>query len=107
VSSGIELVQLDLNNVSDKKSSNWPKEAREVTPHFKPRIIINNINNMQKVKAEWGYFRTKSAALPTRSSCILGMIGGTQYPARLRKINLRRSGIYLLGPFRSVTTKTQ
>ena len=40
--SGIELVQLGLENVSEKKFLKIAEEAREITSHFQTRLIIEN-----------------------------------------------------------------
>jgi thiamine-phosphate pyrophosphorylase len=40
--SGAELVQLHLKDVSEKKILKLAKEAREITSHFQTRLIIND-----------------------------------------------------------------
>lgn len=39
--SGIELVQLQLKDVSDKKMLKLAQEAREITSHFQTRLLID------------------------------------------------------------------
>ncbi|MFT4698933.1 MAG: thiamine-phosphate pyrophosphorylase, partial [Flavobacteriaceae bacterium] len=39
--SGTELVQLGLENVSEKKFLKVAKEAREITSHFQTRLIVS------------------------------------------------------------------
>ena len=51
--SGAELVQLCLENVSDVKFLEVAKEAREITSHFQTRLIINNNYKIaREVKAD-------------------------------------------------------
>ena len=40
--SGAELVQLRLKNISEKKLLKLAEEAREITAHFQTRLIIND-----------------------------------------------------------------
>lgn len=40
--SGIELVQLNLTDVSEKKISKIAHEVREITSHFQTRLLIRN-----------------------------------------------------------------
>ncbi len=52
-SSGAELVQLRLNNISEKKYLKFANEAREITSHFQTRLILNNYYKIAKeVKAD-------------------------------------------------------
>ena len=46
--SGIELVQLRLKNVSDKKMLKLALEAREITSHFQTRLIISEHYKISK-----------------------------------------------------------
>jgi len=51
--SGAELVQLDIKNISDKKFLKIAVEAREITAHFQTRLIINDHYKIAKeVKAD-------------------------------------------------------
>ena len=52
-SSGAELVQLNINNLSEKKYLKLAKEAREITSHFQTRLILKNHYKIAKeVKAD-------------------------------------------------------
>ena len=51
--SGAELVQLRLKNVSEKKLLKLAAEAREITSHFQTRLIINDCYKIAKaIKAD-------------------------------------------------------
>ena len=47
-SSGSELVQLRLKNISEKKCLKLATEAREITSHFQTRLIINDYYKIAK-----------------------------------------------------------
>ena len=52
-SSGVELVQLNLNKISEKKYLKLAKEAREITSHFQTRLILKDHFKIAKeVKAD-------------------------------------------------------
>ena len=52
-SSGAELVQLRLKNISEKKILKLATEAREITSHFQTRLIINDYYKIAKsIKAD-------------------------------------------------------
>jgi thiamine-phosphate pyrophosphorylase len=52
-SSGAELVQLNINNISEKKYLKFAKEAREITAHFQTRLILKDHFKIAKeVKAD-------------------------------------------------------
>lgn len=57
--SGIELIQLKLNNISEKKFLKLATEAREITAHFQTRLIINEHYKIAKeVKADGVHLET-------------------------------------------------
>ena len=63
--SGSELVQLRLKNISEKKCLKLAKEAREITAHFQTRLIINDYYKIAKeVKAD-GAHLGKTDCCPT------------------------------------------
>ena len=63
--SGAELVQLDVNNLSEKKFLNLAKEAREITAHFQTRLMISHHYKIAKeVKAD-GVHLDKTDSCPT------------------------------------------
>lgn len=52
-SSGAELVQLNINNLSANKYLRFAKEAREITSHFQTRLILKDHYKIAKeVKAD-------------------------------------------------------
>jgi thiamine-phosphate pyrophosphorylase len=52
-SSGAELVQLRLKNISEKKYLKLAQEAREITTHFQTRLLINGDYKIAKtIKAD-------------------------------------------------------
>ena len=78
--SGAELVQLCIENVSENKFLKLAKEAREITSHYQTRLIINEHYKIAKeVKAD-GVHLEKSHACPTvvrKELYTWQMIGGT------------------------------
>ncbi|MEO9571910.1 MAG: thiamine phosphate synthase [Polaribacter sp.] len=56
-SSGSELVQLNLKNVSKEEYLKFAKQAKEITEHFQTRLIVNEFFKIAKViKADGVYF---------------------------------------------------
>ncbi len=107
--SGAELVQLRLKNVSEKKILKLAKEAREITSHFQTRLIINDYYKIAKeVKAD-GVHLGKTDACPTIARKHLytwQMIGGTANTLQDCETLLDKEIDYIsLGPFRETTTK--
>tara|TARA_R110002050_G_scaffold56512_3_gene127072 strand:+ start:21942 stop:22586 length:645 start_codon:yes stop_codon:yes gene_type:complete len=107
--SGIELVQLRLKNISDKKILKLAQEAREITSHFQTRLIINDHYKIAKeVKAD-GVHLGKTDACPTVARKHLytwQMIGGTANTLQDCKALIGKEVDYIsLGPFRDTTTK--
>ncbi|ARV14119.1 thiamine phosphate synthase [Polaribacter sp. SA4-12] len=52
-SSGAELVQLNIHNISEKKYLKFANEAREITSHFQTRLILKDHYKIAKqVKAD-------------------------------------------------------
>tara|TARA_R110002033_G_scaffold72897_1_gene124138 strand:- start:88253 stop:88894 length:642 start_codon:yes stop_codon:yes gene_type:complete len=107
--SGMELVQLRLKNISDKKILKLAQEAREITSHFQTRLIINDHYKIAKeVKAD-GVHLGKTDACPTIARKHLytwQMIGGTANTLQDCKTLIGKEVDYIsLGPFRDTTTK--
>ena len=107
--SGIELVQLRLKNVSDKKTLKLAQEAREITSHFQTRLIINDHYKIAKeVKAD-GVHLGQTDACPTiarKQMYTWQMIGGTANTLQDCEILIGKEVDYIsLGPFRSTTSK--
>ena len=107
--SGIELVQLRLKNVSDKKILKLAQEAREITSHFQTRLIINDHYKIAKeVKAD-GVHLGQTDTCPTLARKQLytwQMIGGTANTLQDCEALIGKEVDYIsLGPFRLTTTK--
>lgn len=107
--SGIELVQLHLTNVSEKKLLKLAKEAREITSHFQTRLIISeNYKVAKEVKADGVHFE-KADSSPTKARKHLytwQIIGGTANTFEDCEILLDNEINYIsLGPFKANTTK--
>lgn len=64
-SSGAELVQLNLNNVSEKEYLPFAKLAREITSHFQTRLIINEHYKIAKDIKVDGVYLDKTNFCPT------------------------------------------
>ena len=108
-SSGAELVQLRLKNVSEKKCLKLAKEAREITSNFQTRLIINDYYKIAKeVKAD-GVHLGKTDTCPTIARKHLytwQLIGGTANTLQDCEILLDKEVDYIyLGPFRLTKTK--
>jgi thiamine-phosphate pyrophosphorylase len=107
--SGAELVQLRLKNVSEKKLLELAKEAREITSHFQTRLIINDHYKIAKeVKAD-GVHLGKKDSCPTIARTHLytwQIIGGTANTLQDCETLIGKEVDYIyLGPFRSTTSK--
>lgn len=107
--SGAELVQLRLKNVSEKKLLKLAKEAREITSHFQTRLIINDHYKIAKeVKAD-GVHLGKTDSCPTiarKHVYTWQIIGGTANTLQDCKTLISKEVDYIgLGPFRFTTTK--
>ncbi len=107
--SGAELVQLRLKNVSEKKFLKLAAAAREITSHFQTRLIINDHFKIAKeVKAD-GVHLGKTDSCPTIARKYLytwQIIGGTANTLQDCETLIGKEVDYIsLGPFRSTTTK--
>ncbi len=107
--SGAELVQLRLKNISEKKLLKLAKEAREITSHFQTRLIINDHYKIAKeVKAD-GVHLGKTDSCPTIARTHLytwQSIGGTANTLHDCETLLDKEIDYIsLSPFRFTTTK--
>ncbi|TDT45348.1 thiamine-phosphate pyrophosphorylase [Maribacter spongiicola] len=107
--SGIELVQLVLEDVSEKKFLKIAEEAREITSHFQTRLIIDNqIKIAKTVKAD-GVVLNKSATSPTEVRKLLytwQMIGGTANNLQDAEALLSKEVDYInLGPFKATANE--
>jgi len=105
--SGAELVQLHLKNVSEKKLLKFAKEARAITAHFQTRLIVNDAYKIAKeVKAD-GLHVGKTDVCPTIARNHLytwQMIGGTANTLQDCKTLIDKEVDYIsLSPFRLAT----
>ena len=109
--SGAELVQLNLNNVSDKKLLEIAKEARKITSHFQTRLLINGHYKIAKeIKAD-GVHLEKSDICSTKARIHLytwQIIGATANTVQDCKKILEKQVDYItLSPFKEkVNTKS-
>jgi len=107
--SGTELVQLRLKNVSEKKLLKLAAAAREITSHFQTRLIINDHYKIAKAIKADGVHLGKTDSCPTIARKHLytwQMIGGTANTLQDCEILLDKEVDYIsLGPFRFTTTK--
>ncbi len=107
--SGAELVQLRLKNISEKKILKVAKEAREITSHFQTRLIINDYYKIAKeIKAD-GVHLGKTDTCPTIARKHLytwQIIGGTANTLQDCETLIDKEIDYIgLGPYRFTTTK--
>lgn len=109
-SSGVELVQLRLKDVSEKKTLKIATQAREITSHFQTRLIINDYYKIAKTVKADGVHLGKTDVCPTLARKHLHtwqMIGGTANTLQDCETLLDKQIDYMsLGPFRATTTKT-
>ena len=107
-SSGSELVQLRLKNVSEKKCLKLAAAAREITSNFQTRLIINDHYKIAKeVKAD-GVHLGKTDTCPTIARKHLytwQLIGGSANTLQDCEALLDKEVDFIyLGPFRSTPT---
>lgn len=107
--SGAELVQLRLKNLSEKKSLKIAAEAREITAHFQTRLIINDYYKIAKTIKADGVHLGKTDSCPTLARKELyswQMIGGTANTLQDCENLLDKDINYIsLGPFSATSTK--
>ncbi|OAB78003.1 thiamine phosphate synthase [Cochleicola gelatinilyticus] len=107
--SGAELVQLRLKNVSEKKFLKAAHTAREITAHFQTRLLINDSYKIAKAVKADGVHLGISDPCPTTARPELyswQIIGGTAHTLQDCETLLKKDVDYIsLGPFRATTTK--
>jgi thiamine-phosphate pyrophosphorylase len=107
--SGTELVQLGLENVSEKKFLKVAKEAREITSHFQTRLIISEHYKIAKeVRADGVYFEKTDTNLTLARIHLYTwqIIGGAANTLQDCETLIKEEFDYIgLGPFRSTTTE--
>ena len=108
-SSGSELVQLRLKNISEKKCLKLATEAREITSHFQTRLIINDYYKIAKaIKADGVHLgETDCCPLEARKHLYTWqIIGGTANTIQDCEILISKQVDYIsLSPFRHAVTK--
>ena len=108
-SSGSELVQLRLKNISEKKCLKLATEAREITSHFQTRLIINDYYKIAKaIKADGVHLgETDCCPLEARKHLYTWqIIGGTAYTLQDCETLISKQVDYIsLSPFRHAVTK--
>lgn len=107
--SGAELVQLHLKNISEKKFLKLGIEAREITAHFQTRLIVNgNYKIAKEIKAD-GVHLGKLDSCPTiarRHLYTWQLIGGTANTLQDCQTMITKDVDYIsLGPFRLQSSK--
>ena len=107
--SGAELVQLRLKNISKKEILKTAKAAREITSHFQTRLLINDHYKIAKeVKAD-GVHLGKRDTCPTIVRAYLytwQLIGGTANTLQECETLIEKDIDYIsLAPFRLATNK--
>ena len=108
-SAGAELVQLCLENISEKKYLKLAKEAREITSYFQTRLIIyNDYKIARAVKADGVHIETAdTASMKARIHLYTWqIIGGTANTIQDCKTLINTQVDYItLGPFRAKHTE--
>lgn len=107
--SGIELVQLGLTDVSEKKLLKFANEAREITSHYQTRLLINEHYKIAKAVKADGVHLGETDPCPTIARKFLHtwqIIGGTAHTFQDCETLLDKQVNYIcLGPFRAAATK--
>ena len=108
--SGAELVQLRLKDVSEKTLLKIATEARDITSHFQTRLLINGDYKLAKAIKADGVHLGPTDACPTLVRAYLytwQLIGASAYTLQDCETLLIKEVDYIsLGPFRFTTTKT-
>lgn len=103
--SGIELVQLNLKGVSEKRISKIAHEAREITAHFQTRLLISNDYKVAIACKADGVHIDESGSYPTAMKKQLyswQMIGGTANTIQdCQKLITNAVDYVRLGPFKT------
>ncbi len=110
--SGIELVQLHLKNVSEKELLKVAQEARDITSYFQTRLIItNNYKVARTIKADGVYIKNGDIDITSARmhAYTWQSISSTANTLQDSEVLLKKGVDYLyLGPFtseKSVETK--
>ena len=107
--SGAELVQLNLKNISEKKYLKIAKEVIEITSHFQTRLIINAHYKIAKELKADGVHLEKTDTCPTivrKHLHTWQIIGGTANTLQDCETLIDKDVDYIsLSPFRIETNK--
>ncbi len=107
--SGAELVQLQLKNVSEKEILKLAKAAREITSQFQTRLIISDHYKIAKEVKTDGVHLEKKDSCPTIVRDYLypwQLIGGTANTLQECETLIAKEVDYIcLAPFRLTTNK--
>lgn len=103
--SGIEIVQLKLDNISEKKFLKLANEVKEITTHFQTRLLINNYYKIAKeIKAD-GVHLDKNHSCPIEARKHIytwQIIGATANTLQDCKTLLEKQVDYIiLSPFKN------
>ncbi len=101
--SGAELVQLGLKNISEKKFLKISQEAREITSHFQTRLIIkDNYKIAREVKADGLHLCQTDSGLTIRKHLYTWQImgGAANTFQDCEKLLDNQVNYISLGPFR-------
>lgn len=106
--SGVELVQLGIKNISEKKLLKIATEARAITSHFQTRLLITGAYKIAKTIKADGVYLEDTAPCPTLVRTHLyswQIIGGAAHTLQDCEKLLAKDVDYLsLGPFRVTST---
>lgn len=110
--SGIELVQLNLTNVSEKRISKIAHEVREITSHFQTRLLIRNDYKLAiDCKADGVHIDETGSHDTTKRKQLFSwqMMGGTGNTIQdCERLLVTEVDYIRLGPFRTIlTTETK
>ena len=107
--SGAELVQLRLKDISEKKILKLAAQAREITSHYQTRLIINDHYKVAKAIKADGVHLGKTDTCPTEARKTLlswQMVGGTANTLEDCQALINKEVDYIgLGPFKFTNTK--
>jgi len=106
--SGAELVQLRLKNISEKKFLKLANEVKEITSHFQTRLIINDDYKIAKeIKADGVHIEKTDTChtIARKHLYTWQIIGGTANSLQDCETLIAKDVDYIsLGPFRLGTT---
>lgn len=108
-SAGAELVELHLQNVSEKKHLKLAEEARKITSHFQTRLLIYNDYKIAKTVKADGVHIDQNTISNTKARIHLytwQIIGGSANTLKdCEKLITKQVDYIRLGPFRNTETK--